>query len=72
MGDLFLLSESQMDRLSPHFPPTHGVPRADNRRVVSGIVCVIRNGLQWMDGSKAYGPHKTHCTRTSCSRFLHA
>jgi transposase len=25
--------------------------------VVSGIVYVIRNGLQWKDAPKAYGPH---------------
>ena len=36
-----------MARLSPHFPLAHGVPRVDDRRVVSGIVYVIRNGLQW-------------------------
>jgi transposase len=59
MGDLFLLSERQMARISPHFPRAHGVPRVDDRRVVSGIVYVIRNGLQWKDAPKAYGPHKT-------------
>ena len=59
MGDLFLLSERQMARISPHFPLSHGVPRVDDRRVVSGIVYVIRNGLQWKDAPKDYGPHKT-------------
>ena len=49
MGDLFLLSERQMARISPFFPLSHGVPRVDDRRVVSGIVYVIRNGLQWRD-----------------------
>ncbi len=59
MGDLFLLSERQMARISPFFPLAHGVPRVDDRRVVSGIVYVIRNGLQWKDAPKDYGPHKT-------------
>ena len=59
MGDLFLLSGRQMARLSPHFPLSHGVPRVDDRRVVSGIVYVIRNGLRWKDAPRAYGPHKT-------------
>jgi len=27
--------------------------------VVSGIVYVIRNGLQWKDAPAGYGPHKT-------------
>ncbi|MFG1182945.1 IS5 family transposase [Xanthobacter sp. DSM 14520] len=59
MGDLFLLSERQTARISPFFPLAHGVPRVDDRRVVSGIVYVIRNGLQWKDAPKGYGPHKT-------------
>ena len=31
----------------------------DDRRVVSGIVHVIRNGLRWRDAPAVYGPHKT-------------
>jgi putative transposase len=52
-----------MRRISPYFPPcflsSHGVPRLDDRRVISGIVFVIRNGLRWRDAPLAYGPHKT-------------
>jgi len=59
MGDLFLLSERQMARISPFFPLSPGVPRVDDRRVVSGIIYVIRNGLQWKDAPAGYGPHKT-------------
>jgi len=59
MSELFLLSKEQMRRISPFFPLPHGVPRVDDRRVVSGIIYVIRNGLQWKDAPKAYGPHKT-------------
>ena len=59
MVGLFLLSERQMARIAPHFPLAHGVPRVDNRRVVSGIVYVIKHGLQWKDAPKEYGPHKT-------------
>lgn len=40
MGDLFLLGER---RIAPFFPLAHGVPRVDERRVVRGIVGVIRN-----------------------------
>ncbi len=36
MVDLFLLSERQMTRISPFFPLAPGVPRVDDRRVVSG------------------------------------
>jgi transposase len=59
MSDLIWLSEAQMRRISPHFPLSHGVPRVDDRRVISGIIFVIRNGLRWRDAPKDYGPHKT-------------
>src|ERR671916_1711521 len=59
MGDLFLLRERRMALIAPHFPLAHGVPRVDDRRVVSGIIYVIRHGLQWTDAPPAYGPPKT-------------
>jgi putative transposase len=59
MSDLIWLSEAQLRRIKPYFPLSHGVPRADDRRVVSGIIHVIRNGLRWRDAPAAYGPHKT-------------
>lgn len=59
MSDVFLLSERQMVRISPFFPLSHGVPRVDDRRVISGIIYVIKHGLQWKDAPKTYGPHKT-------------
>ena len=59
MNDLLLLSEAQMRRIEPCFPLSHGVPRVDDRRVLSGILFVIRNGLRWCDAPAAYGPNKT-------------
>ena len=59
MSDLFWLSAAQMRRIEPCFPVSHGVPRVDDRRVISGIIFVIRNGLRWRDAPKDYGPHKT-------------
>ena len=55
----FLLSPAQMRRIRPHFPLSHGVPRVDDQRVISGIVFVIRGGLRWRDAPPGYGPHKT-------------
>src|SRR5664279_2032947 len=70
MSDLFLLSEAQMRRIKPYFPLSHGVPRVDDRLVVSGIVFVIRNGLRWHDVPRDYGPHKTIYNRfVRCSRL---
>ena len=59
MSDLIWLSEAQMRRIEPHFPLSHGVPRVDDRRIISGIIFVIRNGLRWRDAPAAYGPPKT-------------
>jgi putative transposase len=59
MNDLFLLSEAQMRRIERYFPRSHGVPRVDDRLVISGIVFVIRNGLRWRDAPRDYGPPKT-------------
>jgi len=59
MGNLFWLSGRQMQLIEPYFPLSHGVERVDDRRVISGIIHVIRNGLRWRDAPKDYGPHKT-------------
>lgn len=54
-----MLTPDQMRRIEPFFPLSHGVPRVDDRRVLSGILFVIRNGLRWRDAPAEYGPHKT-------------
>lgn len=59
MSDLFWLSDCQFSRMRPYFPLAHGAPRVDDRRVISGIIHVIRNGLRWCDAPAYYGPHKT-------------
>lgn len=38
VNEVFLISESQMERINPFFPLAHGVPRVDDRRVLNGIV----------------------------------
>jgi len=42
MSDVFLLSVEQMARISPHFPLPHGVPRVDDRKIVSGTSMPLR------------------------------
>jgi putative transposase len=59
MSDLIWLSDNQMERIAPYFPLSHGIPRVDDRRIISGIVFVLKNGLRWRDAPKDYGPHKT-------------
>jgi transposase len=59
MSGQFWLSKEQIERLRPHFPKARGKPRVDDRRVLSGILHVLRNGLRWQDAPPIYGPHKT-------------
>ena len=59
MSNLFWSTDAQMERLKPFFPKNHGKPRVDDRRVLSGIIFINRNGLRWCDAPKEHGPHKT-------------
>lgn len=59
MSDIFWLSDEQYKLIKRYFPSSHGVPRVDDRRVVSGIIHVLKRGLQWRDAPSIYGPHKT-------------
>jgi transposase len=58
-NELFWLTEEQMELIKVYFPAPHGVPRVDDRRVLSGIIYVLKNGLQWKDAPRDYGPMKT-------------
>ena len=59
MSTLFYLSRAQLDRIKPYFPLSHGIPRVDDLRILSGIIYVIKHGLQWKEAPREYGPHKT-------------
>ena len=59
MSDLYWLSEAQVERLRPFFPKSRGKPRVEDRRVLSGIIYIQRNGLMWKHTPAAYGPPKT-------------
>ena len=52
MADLFLLSRVQMRRIERYFPRSYGIARVDDRRIVSAIVFVIKNGLRWRDAPR--------------------
>lgn len=56
----FWLTDIQFERLKRLLPnKERGVKRVDDRRVISGIIHVIRNGLMWRDAPASYGPAKT-------------
>ena len=58
--DCFWLTEDQFSRLAPLLPSdTRGKPRVDDRRVISGIVHVLKSGGRWINAPDVYGPHKT-------------
>jgi transposase len=59
MRNLYWLTEAQMVRLRPFFPKSRGRVRVDDRRVLSGIIFINRNGLRWCDAPPEYGPPKT-------------
>ena len=58
--ELFWLSDAQFAKIAPHLPTdTRGKPRVDDRRVISGIIQVLKSGGRWIDAPAAYGPRKT-------------
>ena len=58
--DYFWLTEAQFARLEPFLPTdTRGKPRVDDRRVISGIVHVLKSGGRWTDAPEVCGPRKT-------------
>jgi transposase len=72
MSELFWLRDQQFRRLQPFLPTdTRGVARVDDRRVISGIVHVLKTGgpsrrrfaclpgSGWVDAPAIYGPKKT-------------
>jgi len=59
MSDLFWLTDAQMARLEPFFRKSHGRPRVDDKRVLSGTIFINRNGLRWRDALKEYSLYKT-------------
>ena len=41
------------------FPKSHDIPRVDDRRILSGIIFMNRNGLRWRDTPAEYDSHET-------------
>ena len=58
--DRFWLTEAQFSKIAPHLPTdTRGKPRVEDRRVISGIIQVLKSGGRWVDAPPEYGPKKT-------------
>lgn len=60
MSELFWLNDKQWAKLEPLLPAyVRGKRRVDDRRVISGIIHVLKSGCRWADCPKDYGPRKT-------------
>ena len=60
------LTDEQWGRLKPLLPPqrsARGRPAVDHRRIVNGLLWVLRTGAPWRDLPERYGPWQTVATR---------
>lgn len=56
MSRLFWLNDEQWTKIEPLLPHYGSPPRVDDRRILSGIVHVLRCGCRWCDCPAQYGP----------------
>ena len=60
MANEFWLNDRQWAAVEPHLPRNQpGARRVDDRRVLSGIIHMLKTGARWRDCPKAYGPYTT-------------
>src|ERR671938_243014 len=60
VANLFCLSDEQWAVIEPFMPQNQpGARRVKDRRVVSGIIHVLKSGWRWRDCPAEYGPHTT-------------
>jgi transposase len=60
MEDLYWLSDEAWAAIEPHLPHGRaGARRVDDRRVISGILHVLKSGCRWRDLPPPYGPRTT-------------
>lgn len=54
------LSDEERVSIQPHLPTgRRGARRVDDRRVISGIVHMLKTGARWRDCPAEYGPYTT-------------
>ncbi len=60
MSRLFWLSDAQWALIEPYLPKNQpGARRVNDRRVISGIIHVLKSGCRWCDCPADYGPATT-------------
>jgi transposase len=59
-GARFWLSDAEWSKIEPLMPRgRRGAHRVDDRRVISGIIHMLRSGARWRDCPAEYGPYTT-------------
>jgi transposase len=59
-SNLYWLSDEQWRAIEPQLPTdVRGKERADDRRIISGILHVLKSGCRWKDCPPEYGPPTT-------------
>jgi len=60
MSNLYWLDDKSWSRIEPLLPRgRRGAHRVDDRRVISGIMHMLRTGARWRDCPPEYGPYTT-------------
>lgn len=60
MAHEFWLSDAQWSAIEPVLPKVYsGARRDDDRRIISGIIHVLKSGCRWQDCPSIYGPPTT-------------
>jgi transposase len=60
MARLFWVSDEAWTVIEPYLPRGKpGKPRVDDRRIISGILHVLKTGCRWRDVPPEYGPPTT-------------
>jgi len=71
----FWLADEQFKKIANHLPTgTRGKPRVDDRRVISGIIHVLKSGGRWVDSPSLYGRIRpgAWCSSTEAQRLARA
>ena len=65
------LTDREWKAIEPHLPnKPRGVPRVDDRRVLTGIFWVLRSGAPWADLPERYGPRPLSTTASIAGERL--
>ncbi len=60
MSGMFWLNDVQWAKLEALLPVyVRGIRRGDDRKIISGIIHVLRSGCRWSEAPGEYGPRKT-------------